>query len=94
MYKKRPQPGESGTTQPAIAEAIGVSLSMLSRAHMAYDRGEIKPTSPKRRSQMGEHDAGGGKDVVGVGSTGDPATIDKLKRRFERGHWCRSTIAA
>ena len=31
---------ESGMTQPAIAEAMGVSLSTdLDRAHMAYDGG-------------------------------------------------------
>jgi hypothetical protein len=28
---------ESGMTQPAIAEAMGVSLSTVNRAHMAYD---------------------------------------------------------
>jgi transposase len=30
---------ESGMTQPAIAEAMGVSLSTVDRAHMAYDGG-------------------------------------------------------
>jgi hypothetical protein len=30
---------ESGMTQPAIAEAMGVSLSTVNRAHMAYDCG-------------------------------------------------------
>ena len=30
---------ESGMTQPAIAEAMGVSLSTVNRAHMAYDGG-------------------------------------------------------
>src|SRR5260370_10399634 len=33
---------ESGITQPAIAEAMGVSLSTVNRAHMAYDSGGIK----------------------------------------------------
>jgi Winged helix-turn helix len=33
---------ESGMTQPAIAEAMGVSLSTVNRAHMAYDGGGIK----------------------------------------------------
>src|SRR3974377_517972 len=32
---------ESGMTQPAIAEAMGVSLSTVNRAHMAYDGGGI-----------------------------------------------------
>jgi len=38
---------ESGMTQPAIAEAMGVSLSTVNRAHMAYDRGGIKALKPK-----------------------------------------------
>jgi len=33
---------ESGMTQPAIATAMGVSLSTVNRAHMAYDHGGIK----------------------------------------------------
>src|SRR5262249_17105242 len=39
--------GESGMTQPAIAEAMGVSLSTVNRAHMAYDGGGIKALKPK-----------------------------------------------
>jgi transposase len=38
---------ESGMTQPAIAEAMGVSLSTVNRAHMAYDRSGIKALKPK-----------------------------------------------
>src|ERR1700680_4633235 len=38
---------ESGMTQPAIAEAMGVSLSTVNRAHMAYDQGGIKALKPK-----------------------------------------------
>ena len=38
---------ESGMTQPAIAEAMGVSLSTVNRAHMAYDGGGIKALRPK-----------------------------------------------
>jgi transposase len=38
---------ESGMTQPAIAEAMGVSLSTVNRAHMAYDQGGIKALRPK-----------------------------------------------
>src|SRR5271169_4358262 len=38
---------ESGVTQPAIAEVIGVSLSTVNRAHMAYDDGGIKALKPK-----------------------------------------------
>jgi transposase len=38
---------ESGVSQPAIAEAMGVSLSTVNRAHMAYDRGGLKALEPK-----------------------------------------------
>jgi transposase len=38
---------ESGMTQPLIAAAMGVSLSTVNRAHMAYDQGGIKAIKPK-----------------------------------------------
>ena len=38
---------ESGMTQPAIAEAMGVSLSTVNRAHMAFDHGGIQALKPK-----------------------------------------------
>ena len=38
---------ESGMTQPAIAAAMGVSLSTVNRAHMAYDHGGLKALKPK-----------------------------------------------
>src|ERR1700680_4058739 len=38
---------ESGMTQPAIAEAMGVSLSTVNRAHMAFDQDGIKALKPK-----------------------------------------------
>jgi transposase len=38
---------ESGLTQPAIAAALGVSLSTANRGHMAYDHGGIKALKPK-----------------------------------------------
>ena len=37
---------ESGMAQPAIAAAMGVSLSTVNRAHMAYNHGGIKGSSP------------------------------------------------
>jgi transposase len=48
---------ESGMTQPAIAEAMGVSLSTVNRAHMAYDLDGIKALKPtpiggRRRENM------------------------------------------
>ena len=38
---------ESDMTQLAIAAAMGVSLSTVNRAHMAYDRDGIKALKPK-----------------------------------------------
>ena len=38
---------ESGMAQPPIAAAMGVSLSTVNRAHMAYDGGGIKALKPK-----------------------------------------------
>src|SRR5437870_10470626 len=38
---------EGGMTQPAIAEAMGVSLSTVNRAHMAYDHGGLNALEPK-----------------------------------------------
>jgi transposase len=48
---------ESGMTQPAIAEAMGVSLSTVNRAHMAYDGGRLqalksKPSGGRKRENM------------------------------------------
>jgi transposase len=44
-------------TQPAIAEAMGVSLSTVNRAHMAYDHGGLnalkrKPSGGRKRENM------------------------------------------
>src|SRR5260370_33485898 len=38
---------ENGMRQPEIAEAMGVSLSTVNRAHMAYDHGGRKALEPK-----------------------------------------------
>ena len=48
---------ESGMTQPAIAEAMGVSLSTVNRVHMAYDHGGLKalrrkPSGGRKRENM------------------------------------------
>src|ERR1700694_4721498 len=52
---------ESGMTQPLIAAAMGVSLSTVNRAHMAYDHG-----GTKRRTQAREHDLAGGRGRAGA----------------------------
>jgi Winged helix-turn helix len=38
---------ENGMTQPEISEAMGVSLSTVNRAHMAYDHGGRSALEPK-----------------------------------------------
>src|ERR1700739_3332777 len=38
---------ESGMTQPLIAAAMGVSLSTVNRAHMAYDHGGLEALKPR-----------------------------------------------
>jgi transposase len=38
---------ESGMTQPLIAAAMGVSLSTVNRADMAYDHGGIEALKPR-----------------------------------------------
>jgi transposase len=38
---------ESGMAQPAIAAAMGVSLSTVNRAHMAFDHGGLAALKPK-----------------------------------------------
>src|SRR5262245_56835176 len=46
---------ERGMAQPAIAAAMGVSLSTVNRAHMAYDHGGIKalkPSGGRQRENM------------------------------------------
>ena len=48
---------ESGMTQPAIAQVMGVSLSTVNRAHMAYDHGGLKalrrkPSGGRKRENM------------------------------------------
>jgi transposase len=48
---------EDGKTQPEISELMGVSLSTVNRAHMAYDSGGVnalrpKPTGGRRNENM------------------------------------------
>src|SRR5947209_11123392 len=48
---------EGGMIQPSIAAAMGVSLSTVNRAHMAYDGGGLaalksKPSGGRKRQNM------------------------------------------
>src|SRR5438132_559048 len=87
-------PRESGMTQPAIAEAMGVSLSTVNRAHMAYDGGGIKALKPKpiggrQRENMtlSEEKALLARFSKAAGA-GDMLNIHDLKAAYERaiGH--------
>ena len=46
---------EGGMTQPAIAEAMGASLSTVNRAHMAYDRGGLDWLLARYWKRMGQY---------------------------------------
>jgi transposase len=85
---------ESGMTQPAIAAAMGVSLSTVNRAHMAYDHGGIKALKPKpsggrRRENMtvAEENALLARFAKAAGA-GEMLNIHDLKAAYEQaiGH--------
>ena len=63
---------ESGMTQPAIAAAMGVSLSTVNRAHMAYDHGGIKALKPKPN---------GGRKHENMTLTQEQALLARLPKR-------------
>jgi transposase len=85
---------ESGMTQPAIAEAMGVSLSTVNRAHMAYDHGGIKalkakPSGGRQHENMtlAEEKALLARFANAAGA-GEMLNIHDLKRAYEQaiGH--------
>ena len=85
---------EGGMTQPAIAAAMGVSLSTVNRAHMAYDRGGIKalkskPCGGRKRENMkfAEERALLAQFAKAAGA-GEMLNIHDLKRVYEKaiGH--------
>jgi len=92
---------ESEMTQPAIAGALGVSLSTVNRAHMAYDHGGIKALKPKpsggrKRENMTSKDE---KTLlasfVKAAGAGEMLNIHDLKAAYEKaiGHeTSKSTI--
>jgi transposase len=85
---------ESGMTQPAIAEAMGVSLSTVNRAHMAYDHGgleglEQKSVGGRKRENMtlAEEEALLARFAKSAGA-GEILNIHDLKAAYEKaiGH--------
>jgi transposase len=85
---------ESRMAQPAIATAMGVSLSTVNRAHMAYDHGGInalrpKPIGGRMRENMtvAEEKALLARFAKAAGA-GEMLTIHDLKAAYEQaiGH--------
>ena len=85
---------ESGMTQPSIAEAMGVSLSTVNRAHMAYDHGGLKalkrkPSGGRKRENMtlAEEKALLARSAKAAGA-GEMLNICDLKAAYEKaiGH--------
>lgn len=85
---------ESGMAQPAIAGAMGVSLSTVNRAHMAYDHGgikalKLKPSGGRKRENMtlAEEKALLARFAKAAGA-GEMLNIHDLKRAYEQaiGH--------
>ena len=81
---------ESGMPQPAIAEAMGVSLSTVNRAHMAYDHGGLKalkskPSGGCKRENMTftEEKALLGRFANAAGA-GEMLNIHDLKAAYEK----------
>ena len=93
---------ESGMTQPLIATAMGVSLSTVNRAHMAYDQGGVsmrssrKPIGGRKRENMTLEDE---KALLArfakAAGAGEMLNIHDLKAAYEKaiGHeTSKSTI--
>ena len=85
---------ESGMTQPAIAEAMGVSLSTVNRAHMAYDGGGLKalkskPSGGRKRENMTlAEEKGLLARLAKAAGAGEMLNIHDLKAAYEKaiGH--------
>jgi transposase len=67
---------ESGMTQPLIAAAMGVSLSTVNRAHIAYDHGGIEALKPKPNG----------------GRKRENMTLEEEKALLARGRWSRRNV--
>ena len=86
---------ESGMTQPAIAEAMGVSLSTVNRAHMAYDGGGLqalksKPSGGRKRENMTLAEEGVGWHVLPKPPGPAMFIISRSQGGLRNGHWARN----
>jgi transposase len=92
---------ESGMTQPLIAAAMGVSLSTVNRAHMAFDRGGLEALKPrpsggrKRENMALEEEKALLARFAKAAGAGELLNIHDLKAAYEKaiGHeTSKSTI--
>ncbi len=92
---------ESGMTQPLIAAAMGVSLSTVNRAHMAYDHGGLEALKPrpsggrKRENMTLEEEKALLARFAKAAGAGEMLNIHDLKTAYEKaiGHeTSKSTI--
>ena len=92
---------ESGMTQPLIAAAMGVSLSTVNRAHMAYDRGGLEALKPrpsggrKRENMTLEDEKALLARFAKAAGAGEMLNVHDLKAAYEKaiGHeTSKSTI--
>ena len=92
---------ESGMTQPLIAAAMGVSLSTVNRAHMAYDHGGLEALKPrpsggrKRENMTLEEEKALLARFAQAAGAGEMLNIHDLKAAYEKavGHeTSKSTI--
>jgi transposase len=89
---------ESGMTQPLIAAAMGVSLSTVNRAHMAYDQGGVKALKPrlsggrKRENMSLQEEKALLARFAKAAGAGEMLNIHDLKTAYEKaiGHETRS----
>lgn len=85
---------ETGMTQPQIADVLGVSLSTVNRAHMAYDQGGIKALKPKpiggrqRENMTVAEEAALLEQFAEAAGAGQLLNIQDLKAAYEKaiGH--------
>jgi transposase len=85
---------EGGMTQPEVADAMGVSLSTVNRAHMAYDHGgraalQPKPSGGRIRENMTVAEEKALLDrFANAAGAGEMLNIDDLKAAYEKaiGH--------
>jgi transposase len=85
---------EEGLAQPAIAAVMGVSLSTVNRAHMAYDWGGIEALKPKpcggrqRQNMTISEEKALLARFANAAGAGELLNIHDLKRAYEQaiGH--------